>query len=813
MKKRTLLLIGILFLTGCSTGLGLLSSSPAPSPMPLQQTTPSSAAAVTFIANPPAGTAPGVRIALDVIDELSAGDDASRRFIMQRTPQGQYQVELTPAMGAILSYRYVRIDPDEAPESTPAGKPAFRRAAITGSVTLEDTIAGWEDAPYNGGTGRITGIVLENGSDLPLNEIILYAGGQMTFTDSQGSFQINNLQPGYHRLTLISPTGAHHSTQQGAYVDVDSATPTTFSMQPAQPVQVAFQVTVPDDTLPGSTLRLMGNTLQLGYRFDNEGIAVNDLPQLVMVDATHYILVTTLYSGMDLHYKYTLGDGTWNTERDPSGNPVTRQLIIPDDNLVLEDAVSTWHGDNQATLRFRLLVPGDTPEDDHMTIQFNPDSGTSPIPMWRLGENEWYYILYAPLDPGSDLAYRYCRNARCGSADDSRTAGMNAAPRLVAVESRPQDIEDRVDLWQWWGLAGETSTVVAPEIAPRTDMQVGVALIPGDQRTGAWSGESLLSQLSFLSANHILLTPGWQVVPGNGTPLFAFRPSAGPYEDELQALVRYLHEDGIAVSVQPQLLVGHGNPAEWWATAARDRAWWQVWFEQYEGFILHQAAMAEELSVERFVMGGAFLSPALPSGSLSNGSPSLVPADAAARWEALIGAVRERFSGTLAFELDFTGEVDVPSFLMLVDEVQLYWHAPLVDDGETTTADLQARAGSYLDRLQASPILRARPTTLVVEYLSINGSAAACASAPDGSCRPAEQFDRGAAVDADLDVNLAEQAQAINAVLLAVLPEDSIHGFFVARYDPGAALQDKSASVHGKPASDVLWYWYPRLAP
>jgi hypothetical protein len=25
------------------------------------------------------------------------------------------------------------------------------------------------------------------------------------------------------------------------------------------------------------------------------------------------------------------------------------------------------------------------------------------------------------------------------------------------------------------------------------------------------------------------------------------------------------------------------------------------------------------------------------------------------------------------------------------------------------------------------------------------------------------------------------------------------------------ALQDKSASVHGKPAADILWYWFPRL--
>jgi len=817
MKKRSVLIVGLLFLAGCSTGLGLLSNSPAPSPVPLEEYTPSTAASVTFIANPPEGTSPGVRIQLELIDELAGSDEGARRFTMQRTPQGQYQLELTPALGAVLSYRYIRIDPSEAQETTPTGEMAFRRVAITGSSTLEDTIAGWEDNPYTGGTGRITGAVTESGSGAPLSEIIVYAGGQTAFTDSSGTFQINGLSPGYHRLTLISTTGAHHTVQQGAYVDMESATPASFTMQPAQPVQIAFQVTVPDDTLPGSTLRLLGNTRQLGYRFDDpigsRTVSVTDLPQLVMVDDTHYILVATLYEGMDLRYKYTLGDGNWNAERDPSGALVTRQLIIPDSSLVLEDNVSTWHCDNQATIRFHVSVPADTPDDDRISIQFDPASGIAPIPMWRLGDNEWYYILYGPLEPDSELTYRYCRNQRCGSADDARTAGANAMPRALTVDSRPQDIEDRVDLWQWWGLAGETSTVVAPDINAREGMQVGISLVPGDQHALSQTGESILEQLAFLSANHVILTPAWQVAAGDALPLFGFSPESGSYQEELSALSDNLHGENIAVSVQPYLLPSEGNLADWWTDAARDLAWWNVWFEQYEAFILHHAALAESLQAERFVIGGAQLSPALPGGVLADGSPSLVPQDADERWETLIRTVRTVYSGTLAFELDFTGDVDVPDFLVLVDEIQLYWHAPLTTDGENSTADLQAQAGSYLDRLQVSAILRVKPITLVVEYLSINGSADACASAPDGSCRPAEEFDRGAAVDADLDVNLAEQAQAINAILLAVLPNDDITGFFTARYDPGVPLQDKSSSVHGKPAADVLWYWYPRLSP
>jgi hypothetical protein len=38
-----------------------------------------------------------------------------------------------------------------------------------------------------------------------------------------------------------------------------------------------------------------------------------------------------------------------------------------------------------------------------------------------------------------------------------------------------------------------------------------------------------------------------------------------------------------------------------------------------------------------------------------------------------------------------------------------------------------------------------------------------------------------------------------------------VSGFVSRGYYVPAALQDKSASIHGKPASDLLWYWFPRL--
>ncbi|MCK7530752.1 MAG: hypothetical protein MZV63_06760 [Marinilabiliales bacterium] len=47
--------------------------------------------------------------------------------------------------------------------------------------------------------------------------------------------------------------------------------------------------------------------------------------------------------------------------------------------------------------------------------------------------------------------------------------------------------------------------------------------------------------------------------------------------------------------------------------------------------------------------------------------------------------------------------------------------------------------------------------------------------------------------------------------LNAVNGRSWVSGVVSRGYFPPAALQDKSASVHGKPAADLLWFWFPRL--
>ena len=55
------------------------------------------------------------------------------------------------------------------------------------------------------------------------------------------------------------------------------------------------------------------------------------------------------------------------------------------------------------------------------------------------------------------------------------------------------------------------------------------------------------------------------------------------------------------------------------------------------------------------------------------------------------------------------------------------------------------------------------------------------------------------------------QADIYNAALLAINNIPWINGFISSGFFPPVILQDKSSSIYGKPAGDVLWYWFPKM--
>ena len=161
-------------------------------------------------------------------------------------------------------------------------------------------------------------------------------------------------------------------------------------------------------------------------------------------------MTLSLPSGADIRYKYTLGDGFWNSEQTSAGQFRIRQLMVPETDQVIDEKVDTWKSGSSAPITFEVKVPDNTPPSDTLSIQFNPFGWMEPIPMWSLGNNRWLYTLYGPQNLLSSLSYRYCRNDQCGSADDSATQGLNPAGSPVNISLLPQNFQDEIRSWAWW---------------------------------------------------------------------------------------------------------------------------------------------------------------------------------------------------------------------------------------------------------------------------------------------------------------------------------------------------------------------------
>ncbi|MBF8255962.1 MAG: hypothetical protein HW375_869 [Anaerolineales bacterium] len=808
------LFVGALAVASCT----LIGGPSGPPPLEAPSPTPLPAAEVTLWAAAPPSTPTNAALQVEFFDELAGFSAPASVIPMQGDGAGTWSVELTPASGSVLYYRYARNAPDPTVEGNARGNAIVTRLALVdGATQIHDVIATWVDAPENLPTGRVVGTLTDAATGAALPDILVSVGGRSAFSDGQGGFRIDDLAPGLHTLVALSPSGAYLPAQQGAIIAAESETPAVLAMTSAPPIVVTFQATVPPDTPGDVPLRVAGNVLGLGNTFaglsGGPSGSVGQMPQLVKVDPTHYLGVVQLYGGTDLRYRYTLGDGTWNAERAASGGSLTRQVVLPQTDLTLDDVISTWHGPSGEAVSFHITSAAGLPPADQVSLQLRPSTWYEAIPMWPAGPAEWSYSLFSPLESGRSLGYRYCRNQLCGIADDTETPGADPTGRPATPSGSPQSLNDTVNGWSWWQANLGGAVVVAPEITPRADYEVGYEVAPAYTPTWLSSAAPSLKSIADSGANAVLFSPAWVLRENAPVPQILFDTQHAPLGDELVRQIDQATRLGLQAGLHPALIVPDGSLEDWWEQAPRDGAWWTVWFERYRSFLLTYAALAERAGASKLVVGGPEVAPALPGGVLADGSPSGAPVDAETRWRTLLEEVRAVYHGPLAFEIDFGRTLQLaPPFLDAVDEVHVYWHVSLGEGLELPAADMQAAAFSALDgSLLADPALEGKPIVLSVEYLSIDGGATACAAMADGSCRPPQSFDAGADPEPDLALDLAEQSDALNAVILAAYARDEIQGFYARRYYPPVALHDKSASVNGKPAGQMLGYWYSEI--
>jgi len=783
---------------------------PSPTPEPRAQT--------TFTAVLPEPLAPGESLYINVMDEVTGLALNASTYPMKARDNLTYTAALPLPLNAVVKYRYIRQSGAPISEDTANNTPIrYRMYVVAGPGEVQDLIGSWSDKNYARPLGGIQGRVLNTDTGSPIPNILVTAGGIQSVTDSSGQFDLQGLPVGLLNLVAYALDGTYQAFQQGATVAASLNTPVEIHMKAAPLVKITFNVTAPSNTVQGAPIRLAGNLLQLGNTFaDLKGglsTVADRMPVLSPQPDGHYQATISLPAGAYVQYKYTLGDGFWNAEHKSSGEFVLRSFVVPAQDMAIQDAIETWQAGPSSPILFQVTVPSTTPVGDIVYIQFNPYGWTEPIPMWPMGKNQWAYRLYSPLNMLGTFHYRYCRNGQCDSADDSSTAGGSAMGHEIATSLTPEDAQDTVNSWTWLGAADTTSLVGAQITARPSGFVSGVEFQPDYRPSWSHYYPQAIQTAQGLGANWVFMTPTWTF--SNSNPLtFSPIPGQDPLWTDSAAMVSQARTLNLNVGLFPIAHFPTANADDFWRSAPRDANWWNNWFDHYRAFADNYADLATQSGAQMLILGGGtWINPALPKGTLLDGTPSGVPSDADARWKAIITDVRKHFGGKILWALPYTPGKALTSlsFFQDTDGIYVLWNAPLANQAGASKTDLLNQAGKMLDNdvLPIATLLN-KPILLALAYPSANGVETNCISDGKGGCLSWLDLNEPNS-PASASVDLQSQYDLYEAMLNAINTRPWVGGIVSRGFYPPAALQDKSASVHGKPTADLLWYWFPRL--
>jgi hypothetical protein len=783
-------------------------AGPVPTPLPRAE--------VKFTVQLPEPLGQNEILAISVLDEVTGLALNSNDYQMTQVDAITYSATFPIPDKSVIKYRYVRRGGARVVEDTNAdANIRYRLIYVNGPTEVVDTVNSWADKAVNTISGSIFGTVVNVDTGSPLAEVMVTAGGVQTLTDSAGRFTLEGLRGGRHNIVAFALDGMYQSFQQGAIVEGNKGTAVEIKMKPAQLVNVIFTVAVPQNTQMGVPLRIAGSLLQFGNTFSDlrGGLSTtaDRMPIMTPLPDGRYSVSLFLPAGAYLEYKYTLGDGFWNSEFNTAGKYVVRNILVPSQNATIDDTVQSWQAGPNAPILFEVDVPPTTPTSDVVYIQINPSTWTEPLPMWKTGNNRWSYKLFGPLNILGSFTYRYCRNAQCNSADDASTAGENAHGKNVTPAITAQDVQDTVSQWTW--SQDLNATLVQTNIPSRgTGFVAGVEFQPFYEPSTPVFNQGALQNIHAFNGNWVFIDPTW-TFKANNPLIFTQQPGKDPFTKDTTETVSAARALNMNVALFPQARF-ESNVNDFWKNAPRDSAWWDSWFNHYRAFAVNFADMATKADAQALILGGDWITPALPNGKLADGSPSGVPADAEARWLAIVAEVRQHYRGLVLFALPYTNtDVQPPvNLLKSTDGMYLLWFAKLSDSANPNKADITAEAGRLLDN-NIFPVQTQinKPVLIGLSYPSSNYSATGCIPNGNAGCFDWTALNRPNADLATVNIDLQQQFDIYDAMLNAINGRTWVSGFVSRGYFPPVELLDKSASVHGKPAADLLWFWFPRL--
>lgn len=826
MKFNQLTIIGLsliifaLCLSGCVNGHEISTPTLAQNPITGKQEAGYSSETIVpvkFTVSIPESLNPSDTLFLVIVDDVTGISFNDQLIKMDKENDTTYSIQISVPQYSVLKYRYEKRGESAVSEYNSLNEPVrYRLYYADAPSKVVNIVSRWSVSASAAETGRARGKITETNTGLPLPDLLIEIGGNQAITAADGSFLIKGLAPGKHVTTCYSMSGEYLPFKQEVIIDPSAETPIEINVAASEWIDVRMTVIVPEGSPANGTLRLVGNIQSLGMNYGNLYNQNSILPEngkkLEKTDIQTYQVTLRLPKGIDIRYKYTFGDGLWNSEHELDGSYAIRQLILNIDatSFAITDNISTWFVGSNNCIKFNLESIPPLQQGEKIYIQFNLLGWSTPLPMWSGDNIHWQYELMEPTNIVGPLEYRYCRNAQCGT---QIPIAANASFPALKINDLTQSIEviDSIETWLWADQTDGQVTVLGGSIQPReADFIRGIAI--DGQYHPSWSlvDWSSVDIAHKVQANTIVFTPTWsatRLVQPQLEPVFPGDILAGPLTDELKKA----GESGLQVILKPGLFFGESSET-WWEAAPKTDTWWNIWFEHYSRFLVHFATVAEESGVEVLVVNDSISFPLQPyidqAGLQENGEPDY------GEWNELIQKVREIYHGKIAWEIALEDdEIIKKSPAVDVDMILVKWELPLANEPDTPAQTMSIHAGDILD-IDLYPMYVTNPgIPLVVTFSfpSVRGGSGDCISLHN-LCIEKELLAPPAPDFPDIALDLAEQSEAYNAMLSAVNQRTWISGVIVNGSYPIVILEDKSTSFNGKPAEKVLWYWFNGFA-
>jgi hypothetical protein len=726
------------------------------------------------------------QLAVDIFDEVSGMLYNIERFPLIRQADGKFLGTLMLPENATLRYRYVMTTPLEVPEQKADGTPVgYRVAFVEKNKLIKDFISGWPNAPYTGETGDLNGIVHDSKSNQPLPDVLINIAGYQTFTDMTGRFVLNNLPVGVHNLSVVSIDGSHATFQQQANLVAGLSTPAVIQMIPLPPITVTLNLAPPTDAI-GAPIRLAGNYVQSGAIFNEylQGSFASRMPLMSRNEDGSYTIQLNLHAGNVFRYKYTLGNGYINAERDQSGALLLRTITLPNHDVIIADEVATWRIDDQKPTTIIARAPDATPPEDSVSIQFFTNHAHQPIPMWPMDGKEWMFLFFGSSSLGT-VTYCFARNDQ---ADLSVDPVSSTNPyRVEYVSDTPQTIQ--IESWTSWDLS--QTTPVEPKQAEASRL-VGVELLPGYQPGFLSRYRQLPTELKQYGINWLIFTPTWNLVEREGLPYLEFDANTSVLLSEMAEITSLAKSGGFTVALYPQITFPGSSPQSWWEHSEKTLLWWQQWYAEYERFIMSFSQFANVNGIDQLIVGGSGVEASLPGAIKTSGTNFGTPKTAEQLWTDLIDKVNAYYTGQLLFAIPADdGNLQDFSFFDQVDGFYL----------TLSNQDLQAYAydqysvGTYLDgTVYAFYETVEKPLLFGINAASLTSNRID-SEAPTGSLISPFNSQYGIG-----NVDLASQDYFYQVYTSSLAQRDWVSGISSRGFFPVLQLTDFSSSIYGKPA-------------